>query len=150
MINLSSWLVFGMWLWSETKTGYDCFLMAYCCPLSNSDGNCSQTLKTDTVAQLPNYSKRNKTITIRRPSNNSQNTISAVTVIPSLSARESASRNPTADAALLCPNVCFIWALCLKHTCGSNMWPSAPTETDCDPERFLMCTSLERATLTPN
>lgn len=84
------------------------------------------------------------------PSNNSRNTISAVTVIPSLSGCESASRNATADAALLRPNVCFIWALCLKHTCGSNMWPSAPTETDCDPAKVLMCTSLERATLTPN
>lgn len=75
---------------------------------------------------------------MRCPSNNSRNTISAVTVIPPfffLSACESASRNATADAALLRPNVCFIWALRLKYTCGSNMWPSAPTETDRDPAR---------------
>lgn len=71
MISLTSWLVFGMWFWSETKTEYVCFLMAYCCPLSTNDSHCNKTWKTDTVAKLPNYSKRNKTIIVRCPSNNS-------------------------------------------------------------------------------
>lgn len=38
----------------------------------------------------------------------SQNTTSPVTVISSLSASESCSRNAAADAALLCPSKCFI------------------------------------------
>lgn len=135
---------------SDQNRGMFVFWMSYCCPLSKNGGHCSKAWKTDTVAKLPNYSRRNKSITIRCPSNNSRNTISAVTVILSLSARESASRNATADAALLCPSVCFIWV----SPSQTHMWLKyvAQRSNRNSPwsSKVLMCTSLERATLTPN
>lgn len=83
MINLSSWLVFGMRLWSGPKVQRVCFWMAYCCPLSKNDGYCSKIGgERGTVAVLPNSPKRNKSLTMKCPSNNSRNTASAVTVIP--------------------------------------------------------------------
>lgn len=137
---------------SKLEQGW--FLVAYCCPLSKKDCHCSQTWKIGTVAKLPelfqNY-KRNKTITMRCPSNNSRNTISAVTVTPPpSSASESVSRNATADAALLRPNVCFIWApLSQTHMWLKYVAQHSNRNTPRSSE-VLTCTSLERATLTPN
>lgn len=78
--------------------------------------------KTDTVAELEkrfHTIEEMKTITMKCPSNNSRNTISAVTVITPLSAPVSLLPGMQVQTQhFLRPNVCFIWAFCLKHTCG--------------------------------
>lgn len=53
------------------------------------------------------------------------------------------SRNVTADAALLHPNVCLSQTTHVAQTCGSNRNPLGS-------DVVLMCSSLERATLTPS